>query len=214
MTLNFFSDKNSMDDIARVICAALGVVPILVSAFFGHIGILLATTFSTIATILNSVSAPPDQPVFVTVDCASGVLLVVICSFSLQIWRTVLGAVRLLWVVILVTSSSSYAIIRAFAPDVGIIPNDLTILAIAACLTLLILFAAVNRCAKPQYKERDKRFVVVELLFVLGALALRFSEDITRTTTVDDIGECLWYISCWAATVGTVYLLETPMIDA
>lgn len=142
-------------------------------------------------------------------DAVAAVVVTFVCSLHLNVHKTIIGMLRVLWLVTLVTSSSSYDFFKSMAPNVSIIPNDITVITLAACGGLLIATIVYSRFCARDRTTRDPRAIVVELLFVAGAMMLRFEDDIEEVIH-QRVGWMSWYICATVAALCTLYLVVRP----
>ena len=177
------SDSVANLHIVRIISAVLGSIPTIACAHERQWKLLLACALTTCSAIFNATfergNTSNTAKVLGAVDAISGVALTLLCAIVLCMHRTIVGTLRIFWLVTLVTSSCSFVYIQNLAPDVTVIPNDITIVALIASgilLAICVVISQVCTCCSPA--ERDRRAVAVEFAFVIGALSLRFEEEI------------------------------------
>ena len=194
-----------------LICAVCGFVPIIASACDAKYCLILASTACTTSGILNAAvinSTVYSAEILGAFDGIAGVLLTLTCAIYLQLYRTLLGSLRILWLVTLVTSSCTYVYFKTLVPDLSFIPNDITIIAFASSIVLLVSCMLFARIVNAEYVH-DKRAILVEFVFNVGALTLRFEEEIQQLIRVE-LGWSLWYLACWIAVCITLYILRRP----
>ncbi len=199
----------------RLVAALVGAVPVIASAIMGRLALLFTTTVAALSgtlgsaivtNVTGSVSQEMMQAV-VAIDAAAGVTVTLTCAIYLGIHQTAVGFLRILWLITFVTSSCSYAYFQKLAPGISIVPNDVTVVAIGVAVGLLLASILTSRaCFTESYPQiRDSRSILVELIFVSGALTLRFDEDLSNLVGVE-VGWAAWYVSMWSAALLTLYI--------
>lgn len=190
----------------HVVCATVGVVPSVLAACDDRL-LICAMSFLATGAALGHISVSESRALVPgAVDALTSVLLTVSCAIALCSHRSLVGVLRVLWLIVLITSSCGFNFVQARFPSLSIIPNDITIGALVAAALLLCACAYVEDGARAR---RDNRSMVVEVIFGVGALALRFRTDIARIATVD-IGLGVWHTCQWSAVLATLCILRTP----
>jgi hypothetical protein len=156
-------------------------------------GAVMTTPTST----LSSVTLTTSVSLFVVQT------IVMLCT--LRVHRTLIGAVRILWLVTLITSSCTHAYIQQLAPNVPFIPNDVTIVVFTLTVLAIVGCAIHAHCTRMPAATRDPRVAIVEFLLAAGALALRFDVTLDRFADatrmhIDAVGVMLFYACTWCAT--------------
>lgn len=197
--------------VLRLGVALGGTIPIVVGTYLNTMAISGAAGVATLTAVLRTVVAQesPALPYVAGADGIASVMLVLACLMSLRVHQAIVGVLRILWIIVLVTSSSSHQYIRTLFPDkLSVVPNDLTIITIGIAILgfiLSLVFARLNTCQH----ARDFRATGVEILFALGALSLRFDDEIYEYTTIL-VETLIWYATEWTAAVLAIYILKTP----
>lgn len=200
----------SVIEAVHLACATAGVVPSVVAACDARLSIAATSFFATGAALVH-VSVPESRALVPgVVDALASVLLTISCAIALCSHRSLIGTLRVLWLIVLVTSSCGFSFVKEQFPSVSFIPNDITIGALLASAVFLFLFAYSQRGTRIR---RDGRSMLVEVIFVLGAFALRFRADIARITSVD-AGLAIWHAFQWSAVIAALWILRTPREDA
>ena len=140
----------------------------------------------------------------VAVESVCGLVLCVACMFWCGIHTSLAGALRIVWIAILVTSANTYSSIQTLTPErLRIVPNDVTIVTVAVALTALVASVAVAR-ATGEAVYRSASATAVEFLFVVGACALRFGKELFGSVPLNpyfhsSVGRDIWHLVCWVA---------------
>lgn len=201
--------------VTRLVCATLGCIPIVASAWKGRTLLLFVTSVSAVLGMFGastavgpSVQVSSKARIIGALNAMAAVVFTLGCTMSIDIHRTIVGAIRVLWLVTLVTSSSGYVYVQELFPGFDFIPNDLALG--ATLLSIVLLFAAILSAKFCQHQSlRDKRAVVVELTLTAGALTLRFDDELNRILTIQ-LGWAIWHLSCWVSVLTSLYVLEHP----
>ena len=180
---------------SALFAAAFGVVPILVCAAFSEMMLLCADGAVTLSGILHATTTHTNttggadeedaDAIIEVVNATNAVLFTLTVASRVRGYRTIVGALRTLWLVAIVTSSCSFASVRALSPRLApAIPNDLTIIALAVGVFFLCAaFCTSLLCRKQDRAIRDERVVTSEVLLIMGALSVRYQ------TNIDEIAE-------------------------
>ena len=188
------------------VCATAGLLPSVVAACDARFALAATTFFATSAALVHVSVPEPRALVPGAIDALSSVVVTVSCAISLCSHRTLVGILRVMWLIVLVTSSCGFNFVKERLPTLSFIPNDITIGALMAGGVLLCMYAYFQRGTRAR---RDGRSIAVEAIFVLGAFALRFRADIARITTID-AGLAIWHTFQWSAVMATLWILRTP----
>lgn len=165
--------------------------------------------FSASTAVAPSEKFSNQSRIIGALNAGAAVVFTLGCAMSIDIHRSLVGLIRVLWLVALVTSSSGYVYIQELFPDIGFIPNDLAIAATICSIVLLFVSIVVARFCRRQAIQ-DKRTVLVEMTLAAGALTLRFDEELNRILTVQ-LGWALWHLSCWISAMTALYILDHPI---
>tara|TARA_B110000046_G_scaffold158117_1_gene169889 strand:- start:1975 stop:2655 length:681 start_codon:yes stop_codon:yes gene_type:complete len=197
---------------AGIISAGIGVIPVVAAAICFESALAFASTMVTLSGLFHSSLGTTVEATRAAVEVADSIVAVtftLIVCVRIGAYRTLVGALRLLWIVAIVTSSCSYVAIRELAPDnFAFIPNDLTIVALGVACVLLVGSYAVSRCYQLE-SARDARILVVESMLVVGSFTLRFDEDIARIIRFF-VGWVVWYLACHVASLVAVCIVRHP----
>lgn len=197
----------------RLVVAALGVVPALVSAYYGYFSILATSTLATSTAVANATITNASSELtngVAAADAIMGVSITIVCGILLKVYRSIIGMLRLLWLVALVTSSCTYVTFRTVASNAKFVPNDVTIVAIGISIILFVITYILDRFYfRDSPPTRDIRTIAIEMVFACGACALRFDDDVQSMVPEFD-GRAVWYASCWVASLGTIYTCRNP----
>ena len=165
--------------IVEYIASSLGFV----SSSFAALRSKLLLSFvafigSTVAVLNISVHEEENnkdiERAFFAIDSMCGVAIAITCAFATNMHKTCFGAARLLWIVTMVTSSSSYSFFAELV-DNDVLPNDISLIAISVSSGLLILSAIYMRCQKRKETEETEHILkrISEGLLICGAFLLR-----------------------------------------
>lgn len=201
-----------IEEIVGVVCAGLGAIPLALTIVRTESTLALASALVTLSGLFHSssnTSVVSTRVAVEVIDSVVAVLFTLIICIRIGTHRTIVGTLRTLWVIAIVTSSSSYVSIRELAPDdFAFIPNDLTIVSLGVACLLLFSTYIVSRRYRIEY-IRDTRIIFAESILVLGSFALRFEKDIAHVIRVQ-IGWPIWYIACHATTLLSFYIVRHP----
>lgn len=217
--LDIDDDASFLDDgaikIIGLISAGTGAIPLVLATYFSECVIVVASAAVTLSGLFRANMDMTSNSTHAAVEIVDGtiaVLFTLVICVRIGTHRTFVGVLRMLWVVVIVTSSSSYVSIRKLAPpDFSIIPTDLTIIALGVSCLLLLGTYIVSRCYRSQ-AIRDARIIVVESTLVLGSFGLRFDEDVARIVGVA-VGWFVWYIACHSASLFALYIVRSPRLE-
>lgn len=188
----------------RIVSAGLGVVPVFESIFVEHTSLFLVSSFATLIAVLHAVIEVEDNETHVrnrilAVDSGVAVLLALYVGLRLRLHTTTVGFFRILWLIVLVLSSSSYSVLASIYGDD--FPADVSLVAIAASVVVLVCISLVSRCFRRiRYDEDDSdiRHLIAEYALVCGALLLRFTDELQVYIRMD-VGWPAWHLSAWCA---------------
>ncbi len=200
----------------RLVCATIGCVPVVLTAWRARWTLLSVTAlavslgiFSASTASVNVEDLSDKERVIGALNAIAAVLFALGCTMSIDIHRTIVGLIRVLWLVTLVTSSSGYIYIQELFPEMSFIPNDIAIGATVLSIVFLMVSIVVARFQAHRPNMRDSRAVVVEMALAAGALTLRFDDELYRIVTVH-LGWAFWHLSCWFSVLVALYILDRP----
>ena len=198
--------------IAGLVSAGIGVVPILIASAYFESVIALASAMVTLSGLFHSslkTTVDSTRAFVEVVDSIVAVLFTLLICVRIGTHRSIVGILRMFWIITIVTSSCTYSSIRSLAPDdFSFIPNDVTIIALGVAFLLLIGTYIATRLLRIR-GARDTRIIIVESTLVLGSFALRFEDDIARVTRIL-IGWMAWYLACHIASLIALYIVRHP----
>lgn len=201
--------------IAGFVSAGAGAIPILAAAACFESVIAVASATVTLSGLFHSgleTTEVSTRATIEVVDSVVAVLFTLLTCVRIGTHRTLVGVLRMLWVIAIVTSSCTYTSIRELAPGpCSFLPNDITIVALAVASFLLVATYVVSQCRKTP-GARDARTIVVESSLVLGSFALRFEDDIA-TVIRFMVGWAVWYVACHVASLVALYVVRHPRSD-
>lgn len=196
----------------HAVCALLGALPSVWAAYEARLTIGVASLLASAAAIVH-VSVPTSRALVPgAVDAGASVVLTLACATALCAHRTMLGSLRVLWLVVLVTSSCGFNYVKAEFPGASFVPNDVTIFALVGSAVVLLAYACVAHGGAGHAGRRDRRGVIFDGTLALGGFALRFREDIARLSGLD-VGLAVWYVLQWTAVGVALWILRTPRND-
>lgn len=184
------------EEIARWGVGGAGCVPLVLSAYWGYVALTLSLAFA----VTVSVARGPTR-LLTALDASAGVALTVVLSLYLRAYASTVGAVRVVWLVALVTSSCGYEFVRELVPEASMLPNDVTLVAVAVAGGLLVGTAVLARACE-WGDVRDERATAVEMVLSGGALGLRFDLSGHEWS--------VWHVACWVAAGLTLNVLRRP----
>lgn len=201
-----------MASVVDPLVGALGILPTTLAAMANArwlaLALLLATTTallvpSTVYAIDDDGRRPTGvRAAQLTADAVARALLALACALALRLHATLVGALRTLWLVSVVTASSTYAYFRTLLRN-DALPGDANVVAVVATALVLLALFACSKC-RGQLQTRSSRLAVAaEIVLVTGAVALRFDEDFVAYTGVH-VGVLGWRGLSWAASALTV----------
>lgn len=200
-----------MTTLIENLAASFALIPAVTAMFFKMICLSGSCAIASLAALIHTnqeIVENASQPLILALDASGAVLVTLVCSMYLCVQRSLIGIIRVLWLVTLVTSSSAYGFFQKMAPSVSFIPNDLTIVALAVSGILLFGSCIYSQIfARPTLHNRDRRAIGVEVLFVCGAMVLRFDDDIHSVINYH-VGWSTWYICSSLGALFTIFLVH------
>lgn len=193
------------------------VFPFVLSLIFSKWSISFASFIYCISanlrlyTQLNQ-NSESVRKVSVAVDAVCGVIVTCVCAFALQLNKTCVGTFRILWLVTLITSSTSYSFFKNLAQH-SMIPNDISVIMLGVSGILLIFTALYSKLLKKNDNEFDtfrqtrnrKKMILVESLLVGAALLFRFDTEVANFIHVM-IGTFVWHTCCSLALLVCIFV--------
>lgn len=191
-------------DIVRLIASLVGFAPLLLGAHIGAWSICPPLAASIVVGVLASGNGG-RRDILVAAEAIAAVVLTLILGLVLRIQDTLLGALRILWLVVTVTSSCSYVVFRHVG-KIDFLPNDITVVTLVVSMSCLLLSVCCARVISRENDPSDARIskLVVEALLMCGALCLRFEEDISGVVGMP-IGWTSWHVASNAAATVAAY---------
>tara|TARA_B100001063_G_scaffold239929_1_gene264190 strand:+ start:366 stop:968 length:603 start_codon:yes stop_codon:yes gene_type:complete len=191
-------------DVARLIASLVGFVPLFLGAHIGAWSICPPLAASVVIGVLASGNGG-RRDILVAAEAIAAVMLTLALGLILRIQDTLLGALRILWLVVTVTSSCSYVVFRQVG-KVDFLPNDVTVVTLVVSMSGLMLSVC---CARVISRGNDQSNaplskLAVEALLMCGALCLRFEEDVSGVVGMP-IGWTSWHVASNAAAAVTAY---------
>ena len=196
-------------NIVDIAISALGFPTCLYCIKENNILLGIATFFASISAVGLAVingrdNIEENDTAFAAADAIAGVILTLSCTITIGMHNNCVGIFKTLWLVLLVTSSSSYVFFATFLKNTNI-PNDISLIALG--ISSLILFvSAVYVRFKKKYEDNDDDekennvHLLGEYSLVTGALILRLDEDLEKTFGYN-IGYIFWHLFSWIAAV-------------
>ena len=209
---------NALDSklhVTRLVCATAGCMPLLIAAWRWRLLLLSVTAIAVSLGIFSASVGTVSQDgvsdrarLIGALNAAAAVIFTLGCCVAVGIHGTLVGTIRILWLVALVTSSSGYVYVQELFPEVSFIPNDLAIGATAVSVLLLLASIIGARISDRQHVS-DKRAVFIELTLAAGAMTLRFDDELYKMLTIQ-LGWAAWHVSCWVSALVALYIVERP----
>lgn len=193
-----------------------GIIAVFIAIHFEKLSIAIFSILLTIIALIHSVANLTINETkivsgIIATDSICSVLLTLAIAFTLRLHKTPIGVFRILWLILLVTSSSSYATISAFTGQT-FLPNDITFVAIAVSTIILICMSIYAKCKRINTPyEANTKHIISEYALVIGALCLRFENEIFRIILIK-IGWISWHLSCWISS-SVCCTITYPIID-
>ena len=191
------------------VCALFGIVPLMFCAKMGQC--LLAVVCLVVGIVGVGAHSKTFYSSYIdtlvqAINIVANIFLVICLSIVLKVYASCVGIFRIVWLVTLISASTSYASFRE-ALRVDFVPNDVTLVVFGVSVAL---FGGLAIVARRRGTQRDVRSVFVELLLVGGALSLRYNDDLDRLSQMWRMGWILWYASSYSAVVVACCILATP----
>ena len=198
-------------DTSLLACSTFGIFPLFYSTFCRRYIIMTSIISCMFGGFLLATSVRESTP-YVIANCVTGIANTLICVAHLNVNRSIVSMLRVLWLVTLVTSSCTYVSLRNTS-SVQILPNDLTIVLLGVSLLFFIGFFVIQKfVCKGASTQRDRRAIVVESVYIAGAFCLRYDAEL-KDMSGSHVGWNLWLMACWTATLITIFILRTPPDD-
>jgi hypothetical protein len=209
--LNIEIDESIMRVVDLAVSAS-GTVAIFLSIYFNKIKLALATALLTIVSTVRSNMNFENNTEhllkrILAVDALCSILLTIVISFESKLHNTFIGMFRVLWLILLITSSSSFVTISAFTAQ-NQIPNIVTIILIGLSLVMILFISIYNKLKKAGKKNSHVNQIISEYALVTGSLLLRFDEQFERYIGVY-IGWTIWHLMCWIAVIACATIKKT-----
>lgn len=196
--------------VINLVCASLSIVPVCMALLYKLYFIFSMFSISSIISILYSAIILKDNSknaqslrVFSVLNSVSGVIVALTIGIETGLYRSIFGLLRIVWLITVVTASSSYAF---FQTEFGasFLPNDVTLITLVSSAFLLLMALIFNKlkCCR----DLSNKSVFPEILLVLGAFVLRFDVDIEKLLNVS-FGMSIWNVCCWCA--GVILIIDT-----
>lgn len=195
--------------LVTTVAAAAGGVPVVAAALVSEWPIAVASSLVVLSGVFHSNYAlqdPSARSVVQVADIGVAIFFTLVVCCRAQTHASLVGSLRLLWIVAIVSSTASYTTLQKLVPEVPLVPDDATIVALALTVFFLVAMAALARCRRGQ-GTRDPRFFVVELTLVAGSFALRFDDDLAKVLHAS-VGWACWYVCCHVAAVTALFLVR------
>lgn len=173
-------------------------------------GILYATTLRN-ETWVEEAEVREDNSILKLMETANAtvaVLFTLAVVYRVSSYGTLVGALRALWLIVIVTSSCGYASIRSVDPRLSpAIPNDLTIIAFGVGLLVLSTSFCVSMCRSRPTAVRDNRVILTEVFMIIGALSIRYQSNVDAVARVyTRAGWTIWCGCCHTLSLTIPYL--------
>lgn len=202
----------NMFGVVALASAAAGVIPLIFCALSSEVLLLIADGAVTVSGILyatterNETWVEPEEmreersalQLMEAVNATVAVIFTLVVVYRVSAYATLLGSLRALWLITIVTSSCGYASIQSLNPRVApAIPNDLTIIALGVGLVFLSASFCVSICRRHPLPTRDNRVLVTEVFMITGALSIRYQSSVDAVARVyTRAGWVLWCTCC------------------
>jgi hypothetical protein len=176
--------------------------------FCSACAVIIACVHSTLDLEQNSETT---VDIFILIDTIAAIILTFICGLYMNLHKTCLGVLRILWLIVLITTSSSYTIFSMNTYNV--LPNDLTVIAISSTLILFIMLTGLikmyrrNRNSEEEPKHGLQIFA--EYSLICGALVLRFEEDLFGDSDQYSKGRTVWHFCAWVSILAISMLRDS-----
>ena len=130
--------------------------------------------------------------VYLNVGLQTGYVIVV--AIASHMHRTLLGALRIVWISVISITSSLYATIDQVDP-----PSWVRTAKIVSVVVIAVVGVALVVVAFASSSISSRRQPIVEAVILGGAICLRFDADVRDATNVEHLGRMLWLASLWLA---------------
>ena len=196
-------DIEQIESLVLISTISIGFLPLIIACMYEKytfcficiccilIGYFSASK-SSLPIAFNS-NITSDAIVNVSVSVSS-VFYALICMIYLRA-ITIVSSLRTLWIIVIITSSCTFTDLQNYVP-LEVLPNDITVYMLVIGVLLLLLTACISKLCYKKKEEINKKVIIVEFLFVIGAFAIRFEDYIKKYLTLD-IGNCIWYLMSW-----------------
>jgi len=184
-----------------------GIVPVILSVFFEKYCITITALLATFVAVTETSVSYNDnsdqvKTIFVAADMISSICITLLCCFVIKLFRTCIGIFRTLWLVTLVSASSTYVFFQSLIDSDVPIPNDISLIALVVSVALLAFSAIYVKCKKRNIVSddvwEDRLNLTIESVLIIGAFTLRFSKDIEGYINIQ-IGKKVWRMCSWCA---------------
>lgn len=204
-----------------LVTAAAGSVPLVFCAICSEMLLLFADGAVTISGILYATTMRNETWVeaelrgddsilklMETANAIVAVLFTLAVVYRVSSYGSLVGALRALWLIVIVTSSCGYASIRSVDPRLSpAIPNDLTIIAFGVGLIILSASFCVSMCRRRPAAVRDNRVILTEVFMIIGALSIRYQSSVDAVARVyTRVGWTMWCVCCHTLSLTILYL--------
>ena len=189
--------------------SCFGIFPVILSIFFEKYTISVFAFIATFIAVSDTSVSYNDNSfevknAFAAADMVSSILITLLCCFFIKLYKTCIGMFRTLWLVTLVSASSSYTFFKSLMNSNNLpIPNDISLIALSVSASLLVFSAIYVKCQKSTTTVSDDIWdqrlnLTIESLLICGAFILRFSEDIEKYIAFK-VGKKTWHMCSWCA---------------
>ncbi len=194
-----YINDDKVSYILNISSATIGIFPIIY-AFIRHVVCsAVLFTLSFIFALIDSTNTSKHQVVIQSLgvlDAIGGVILTITCALLVKMNNNIFGLVRILWLVMIVTSSCTFSFFARYA-NYSVIPNDITLIALIVSSGLLAATFIASRCRKNRTESQDTT-TITEAILICGAIILRFDDDLQNYTHIP-LGIIIWRFACWIA---------------
>ena len=210
----------NLPKIILLVAAGSGAPVLLLSAIQAEYALLFADGATVLSGVLYATSPAATNTTHTTAASATvkaanacvAVCFAMVCAFRISAQTTIVGALRTLWLIAVVTSSCGYTTIQNLSPRIApAVPNDITIIAFAAGMLLILVSLVVIKCRgrESELPPRDCRVVSMEAFLLVGAFGIRYQTEFDQIMEMKtNAGWSLWYLCCHIAT-GVIVLLSS-----
>ena len=164
--------------------------------------LVFASSTVLLPSVAYNVTSSSDDTVVRTqmaVDVVLSVLITFICTLILQMHKTVTGILRTLWLVTVVSASSSFTFFQKLTKN-DALPNDINLIAVLVTSAVFSLLFLISKCRREYPRNNSVAAMSSELCLVAGAIILRFDESFVDLSSVH-IGVLGWRLFSSAAGV-------------